>query len=140
MADNDVFDMYHTCRWCKHFNEYGYCMLDQFNVAGFDASLYKTAEEGHLSEVIEETLNSNKPEKLIRLIDGFLGGIKVSKKNREEVKKLFNEVLPEYFDFELKEKLDENISRLYQERFDNAVFGALVEIKDPESFYCCRWE
>ena len=46
----------------------------------------------------------------------------------------------EYNDFVLKEELDSAISRLYQERLDNATVTEEVEIKSQEDFYCSRWE
>ena len=41
----------------------------------------------------------------------------------------------------LKEKLDENISVLYQDRIENRIIEDIgLKINDPESFYCCKWE
>ena len=132
--------MYHTCRWCKHYDS-GLCYLGMlYPVIENRTAVYGVAEDGGLSGVIEETLNSNKPETILKELDKLLAGWKVSKAKRGEVKKLFDEMIPEFLDFTLKEKLDEVISRLYQERLDNEADTEVVEIKDPESFYCSRWE
>lgn len=131
-------DMYHNCRWCKHFVS-GCCTLGVFHPVLTD-SVYMVAEDGGLSGTIEETLNSNKPEKLYKEVETLLAGYKVAKVKRDAVKKLIEEILLEHNDFVLKEKLDEAISRLYQERLDNAAVTEEVEIADPENFYCSRWE
>lgn len=131
-------DMYHICRWCKHFTK-GCCTLGVFSPVLVD-SVYNVAEDGGLSSVIEETLNSKKPEKLIRELDVLLSGYRVAKAKRDEIRKLILEELLEYNDFVLKEELDSAISRLYQERLDNATVTEEVEIKSPEDFYCSRWE
>lgn len=136
MMNNE--DMYHTCRWCKHFIK-GCCTLGVFSLVLVD-SVYNVAEDGGLSSVIEETLNSKKPEKLIRELDVLLSGYRVAKAKRDEIRKLILEELLEYNDFVLKEELDSAISRLYQERLDNSTVTEEVEIKSPEDFYCSRWE
>ena len=74
-------------------------------------------------------------------IKELLTGWKVSKKRIKELEKYFIDKLPEVLDFGLKEKLDENISVLYQDRIENRIvedMGLLID--DPESFYCCKWE
>lgn len=131
--------MYHTCRWCKHYSGNGACLNPMFEPDNEDnLAVYKVSEEGKLSEVIEETLKSNKPKELIEAIDNYLMG-KVAKKHREAVKKLFEEMLPEYNDFTLKEELDEAIHSLYVKELTEAE-ALVVGIRDPESFYCKEWE
>lgn len=130
--------IYHTCRWCKHFIK-GCCTLGVFHPVLTD-SVYIVAEDGGLSEVIEETLNSKKPDKLIKDLDNLLAGYKVAKAKRDKVRELILEELLEYNDSTLKEELDNAISRLYQERLDNATVTEEIEIDDPEIFFCSRWE
>lgn len=131
-------DMYHTCRWCKHFIK-GCCTLGVFHPVLTD-SVYMVAEDGGLSGVIEETLNSNAPDKLYKEMSILLAGYMVGKAKTDKAIKLIQDLILEHNDFVLKERLDEAVSRLYQERLDNAAVTEEVEIKDPESFYCSRWE
>lgn len=134
-----VDEMYHTCRWCKHF-ESGKCYKG-FASKDLSDTVYKVAEEGELAEVIEETLNSGFPKELLEGIKELLTGWKVSKKRIKELEEYFADKLPEILDFGLKEKLDENISVLYQDRIENRIVEDMgLEIDNPESFYCCKWE
>lgn len=138
-SDWDVGGMYHACRWCKHYIK-GMCHK------GFASNIvsdivYKVAEEGELSGVIEETLNSGFPKELLQGIKELLEDWHISKKRIKELEEFYNEKLPEILDFELKEKLDENISVLYEDRIENMIAGETgVKINNPESFYCCEWE
>lgn len=129
---------YKACRRCRYYVD-KCCTLDMFMPTSED-DIYSIAEEGSLSEVIEETLNSSKPEKILKELDNLLAGWKISKTRRKEVSQLFEEMFPEYNDFTLKEQLDENISRLYQERLGKAIITDEIEIKEPDNFYCSRWE
>ncbi len=139
MSDEwDVGGMYHTCKFCKHYVK-GCCTLGVFKPV-HTLDVYTVAEDGGLSEVIEETLNSSKPEKLMKAMDDLLIQCKVSKAKRIEARNLFEEHLLAYNDFELKERLDEAISRLYQERLEMDVETEAVNIADPESFYCSKWQ
>lgn len=136
--DWEAGGMYHACRWCKHYIK-GCCTLGVFKPV-HSTDVYKVADEGDLSGVIEETLNSSKPEKLMKAMDNLLAQCKVSKAKRAEARNLFEEHLLAYNDFELKERLDEAISKLYQDRLSNDTVKEEVEIVDPERFYCSRWE
>lgn len=132
-------EMYHTCRWCKHF-ENGMCYKG-FASNTVSDTVYKVAEEGELSGVIEETLNEGFPKELLQGIKELLEEWKISKKRIKELEEYFKEKLPEVLDFGLKEKLDENISVLYQDRIENRIAEETgLEINNPESFYCCEWE
>lgn len=132
-------EMYHTCRWCKYFKG-GKC-YNGFASNGVSDIVYEVGEEGELAGVIEETLNNGFPKELLEGIKELLTGWKISKKRIRELEKYFDEKLPEILDFGLKEKLDENISVLYQDRIENKIAEETgIEINDPESFYCCKWE
>lgn len=135
MINND--DMYHTCRWCRYYIK-GCCTLRMFSPVLTD-NVYTVAEDGGLSAVIEETLNSNKPKELMKLLDNLLTSYRLSKARREEVRELIEDGLLQYNDFILKEQLDAAVSRLYQDRLDNAAVTEELMIKDPESFYCKYW-
>lgn len=133
-------NIYKACRRCRYYVD-KCCTLDMFMPTFLsEDDIYSIAEEGSLSEVIEETLNSSKPEKILKELDNLLAGWKISKTRRKEVLQLFDEMFPEYNDFTLKEQLDENISRLYQERLVKAIITDEIEIKEPDNFYCSRWE
>lgn len=134
----DADDMYHTCRWCKHF-EKGRCYRGfASSVISVNHAIYAVAEEGELSGVIEETLNSSFPKELLRGIINLLVKWKISKKRIKELENYYNEKLPEILDFKLKEKLDENVSMLYQDRLENKIIEVEtgLDINDPENFYC----
>lgn len=132
-------DMYHVCRWCRYYKN-GKCFKG-FASHDLDEDVYEVAESGELSEVIEETLNSSFPKDLIEGIKDILRGYKVSEKRIKEVEKFYNEKLPEVLDFDLKEKLDEAISILYQGSAErSAEIKRGLTINDPEDFYCKYFE
>lgn len=123
-------EMYHTCRWCKYFKG-GKC-YNGFASNRVSNIVYTVAEEGDLDGFTKELLEGLKE---------LLTGWKISKKRIKELENYFDEKLPEILDFGLKEKLDENISILYQDRIENKIAEETgIEINDPESFYCCKWE
>ena len=127
-------DLYHCCRWCKWYYE-GECHNENFNNAvDFDA-IWAVAEEGRLSGVIEETINSISTEKIERELEKTLQRFNLSGKRVDEALQVLRDMLPEWLDFECKPKLDEEISRLYQKAADESGGGG-VDISDPESFYC----
>ena len=131
--------MYHTCRWCKHFKD-GKCYVG-FASKDLSDTVYNVSEEGELAGVIEETLNNGFPKELLEGIKDLLTGWKISKKRIKELEEYFADKLPEVLDFGLKEKLDENISVLYQDRIENRIIEDIgLKINDPESFYWCKWE
>lgn len=133
-------DMHHVCRWCVHFYN-GKCFRGIISTDNTVEAVYSVAESGRLSETIEETLNSIKPQPFERELKDKLKEWGLSGKRIEEFWKLFTECLGEYLDMKCKPELDEKISVLYQtyaEDYETKSRG--VEIKDPESFYCKEWE
>ena len=53
MSKSDLEDMYHTCRWCKYYQD-GKCVHEAFAGTQIDVScIYQVAEDGMLSGVIE---------------------------------------------------------------------------------------
>lgn len=135
MMSKELDDLYHACRWCKYYKD-GMCINECFGSEGsvdmFD--IYAIAESGKLSGVIEETLNSVKPVKIERELRDKLLSFKLSNKRVDEVLQVFRECLGEFFDFDCKPKLDEEISKLYQGVKTGYEDG--VEINDPHTFYC----
>lgn len=135
MSDEwSVGGMYHTCRWCKNF-EKGCCTLGVFRPVLTD-SVYTVAEDGGLSAVIEETLNSLDQKYLMQTITEVCDEQKISRQKKVKLMEALDEALRQFFDFTAKEALDDAISRLYQERLDNATVTEEVEIQDPHTFYC----
>ena len=51
---SDVNDMYHTCRWCKHYKT-GLCYRGVLTIDE-ETPIWQVAESGKLSELIEECL------------------------------------------------------------------------------------
>lgn len=133
----DIGGMYHVCKYCKSYVG-GKCVAKVIKPVPED-SVYSVAEDGSLSEAIEETLNSNIPEKLIKAIDDLLEDYRLSQSKRQDVAALFEDMLPEYNDMVLKEQLDSAISVLYQNRLNEIEIPEELDIADPESFYCSKW-
>jgi hypothetical protein len=127
-----------VCRWCKHYQR-GNCTRGALR-AGEIVSVYDVAESGKLSEVLEETLNNVKPEEFLQEAESLLKSWKVSSKRIEELKKLWEEMIPDFLDLTLKQELDEQISILYQQEIDKHNPSDEIQILNPESFYCKEWE
>ena len=138
MAEVDFNNPMHRCRWCKYYDS-GCCYRGKMYTTDI-GDVYKVAEEGKLSEVIEETLNSNKPTEIIEQIDTKLLEWGVSEKRRKEIKKVFEDNLPEYFDFTLKPELDEAISKLYQTQLDVDELHDIIEILESDEMVCNFFE
>ena len=127
--------MYHTCRWCKWFQNgacinKALCPTDTIDIL----DIYAIAESGRLSEVIEEILNSCSTRKIERELTDKLLSYNLSKKRVDEVIQVFRDCLGEFLDFECKPELDRAVSKLYQEVQGKDAEG--VEISDPTTFYC----
>lgn len=135
MSNTGLEDMYHTCRWCKYYQN-GACVNNA--LGSIDAvdimDIYEIAESGKLSEVLEETLNSVIPVKLERELENKLLSYNLSNKRVVEVLQVFRDCLAEFLDFECKPKLDEAVSKLYQGVETGKGDG--VQITDPHTFYC----
>lgn len=139
MSNTDYESLYHTCRWCKWYQD-GKCVNEAFAGTQMDAEgVYQVAEDGRLSGVIEETLHSVDTSKLEHDLREVLQSFKLSDKRLKAFFEAFGECLTEFYDMSLKEKLDEAVSRLYQgdaETRGTEFKGGGVEIADPTTFYC----
>lgn len=138
--------LYHCCRWCKWcvMKQYegAVCTNPMFKGGSNDWWVYQVAEEGRLSGVLEEAMHSNTAAD-----KNFEGSIiyqlmqwGVSEKRQKEMRKLFQDCLREYLDLHLKQTVDEQVSRLYQNAHDEYYKDdseSGVFINDPESF-CCK--
>lgn len=130
-------DMYRCCRWCKWYQGER-CINEAFTGYQVDPDgVYKVAEDGRLSGVIEETLHSVDIGKMEADLKEVLRELKVSEKKIKSFFEGFGDCLNEFYDFKCKDSLDEAISVLYQNdaiRRDKE--GGGIYIRDPESFYC----
>lgn len=137
MSNADYDSLYHTCRWCKWYQG-GKCVNEAFAGVEMDVmGVYQVSEEGRLSGVIEETLHSVDTSKMEQDLREVLQSFKLSDKRIKEFFKAFGECLTEFYDMSLKEKLDEEVSFLYQRDAESrgTQFRG-VEIADPYTFYC----
>ena len=125
--------MYHNCRWCR-YNVKGGCVKSSevFENPVIDNS-YKLAEDGKLSEAIEEGLKFPEFEKLQSLLAEY----GISQKRRAEILKMVKAELEE-FTPTLVEGIDESISRLILSYEADDLLD--LELKDPESFYCKHFD
>lgn len=76
---NSKEDMYHCCNYCKYFDK-GKCYKGFADLSVTYDVVYSVAENGRLSEVIEEELNSHKPVKAYAAIRNKLTEYGLSKK------------------------------------------------------------
>ena len=129
-------DFMKCCRWCHQFQSDGKCYNRPPITSGGSVEVYSVSEEGYLSETIEEVLESAslKPFKELEYKMLEWG---ISKKRIEEFNKLFKECY-DNFSINLKEELDENITRCYVNHLSKSS-NIGVEINDPENYCCKEW-
>ena len=129
-------EMYHCCRWC-HYYDNGYCLNSNVieNYKDYSSDyMYKVSEEGHLSEVLTESFHSVKKNGVTENVVKKLRGYNLSEKKIKEVYDLLINSIDEWFDNEVKVRLDSDVSRLYNN------VGCEIEgvvIQNPEE-YCCK--
>ena len=135
-----VDDMYHCCRFC-HYYENGKCFNQNMmeNFCDSPSSVYKVAEEGRLSAVLEETFHSVKKNTVVEEIVTLLRDYKLSEKRVKEVKDTLENSIDQWFDFEVKDKIDEEVSELYQDAVETMTEVDGVEISNPSEHYCKDW-
>lgn len=90
-VDRTKDDWQKCCRWC-HYYENGKCIKDNVSIEE-TAPVWKVAEEGHLSETLEEFFGSVKLEEF-RELEYKLREWKFSEKRVKE----FNELFKQCFD------------------------------------------
>lgn len=130
-------DIYHCCRWCHYF-ESGKCYNKNVmeSYADSPSKVYLVAEEGRLSGVLEETFHSVKKSTVTEEVVKLLRSYKMSEKKIKEVYDTLVNSIDQWFDFEVKEKLDSEVSELYQDAVENMQEIDGVEISNPEDHYC----
>lgn len=133
LKSND--DWQKCCRWC-HYYQNGMCYNNNVSVEE-TAPVYKVAEEGYLSETIEEFFEGVKLTEFHEL-EYQLREWKISEKRVEEFKKLFKECYDQWV-LNHKEELDEVIDRCYQNHMSEQLDSDGVYINDPENYCCKDW-
>lgn len=152
LSDEDIVDRYyddpyHCCRWC-HWSRVDdpfegrkcyYKHHETVEPNGCVQDVYRVAEEGLLSQALEEVLNSqNLSDRLMYSLMDIFAGWKLSNKRRAEFMEHFREVWGEFADFSLKEKLDEKVSVLYQSKVEEFVNEAGEGFVVSDDF-CCKY-
>ena len=100
------------------------------------------SENGYLAQTLEETLNNEELLKGFMLsVESILDKWNISQKRKKEFEEHFRQEWSEFADFQLKEELDEQVSKCYQNFFDEPSGECYegVEISDPENFCCKEW-
>ena len=133
----DYESLYHVFRWCKWYQG-GKCINEAFAGSSADVDgVYKVAEDGRLSGVLEETLGSVKFSAVESAIIAKLEEFNLSRKRINDVIGDFALAMESFLGKDCRDALDEAVSKLYQ---DDAVSreksGEGVEIADPHTFYC----
>lgn len=130
-------DIYHCCRWCHYF-ESGKCYNKNVMESYADApvKIYEVAEEGKLSGVLEETFHSIRKNAVTEEIVKLLRSYNLSEKRIKEVHDCVINSIDQWFDEDVKEKLDSAVSRLYQDSVEHYAEVDGVEISNPEDHYC----
>ena len=129
------------CRYC-HYYEQGKCYKKNIITSGEELRLYAVSENGYLAQTLEETLNNEELLKGFMLsVESILDKWNISQKRKKEFEEHFRQEWSEFADFQLKEELDEQVSKCYQNFFDEPSGECYegVEILDPQSFCCKDW-
>lgn len=133
-------DMYHRCRWCHYFSE-GKCFNPNMmaNYAEAPSNIYLVSEEGRLSGVLEETFHSIRKNTVTEEVVKLLRKYSLSEKRIKEVKDVLVQSIDQWFDFEVKDKLDDEIGYLYDNAVQTMPEVDGVEISNPEEHYCAEF-
>lgn len=129
------------CRYC-HYYEQGKCYKKNIITSGEELRVYAVSENGYLAQTLEETLNNEELLKGFMLsVESILDKWNISQKRKKEFEEHFRQEWSEFADFQLKEELDEQVSKCYQNFFDEPSGECYegVEISDPENFCCKEW-
>lgn len=133
-VDRTKDDWQKCCRWC-HYYENGKCIKDNVSIED-TAPVWKVAEEGHLSETLEEFFGSVKLEEF-RELEYKLREWKVSEKRIKEFNDLFKQCYDQWV-LDHKDELDNTIDKCYQNHIADEVDEG-VYINDPEEYCCKEW-
>lgn len=141
--EQDMFDMYHTCQWC-HYSYYkdGVCYCTNTNyvegsVVPFSYKFQEVSESGRVHEVIEESLEGEDYKRFAdRLVTSAMLELRLSGSNSQRLRKLFFDFGAEFIR-DVSEKTDINLVTAMNKEVEDE---PLVEIGNPESFYCNYWE
>lgn len=129
------------CRYC-HYYEHGKCYKNNIITSSDELRVYAVSENGYLAQTLEETLNNEELLKGFMLsVESILDKWNISQKRKKEFEEHFRQEWSEFADFQLKYELDEQVSKCYQNFFDELGGECYegVEILDPQSFCCKDW-
>lgn len=121
-------DIYHCCRWCKWF-EKGLCTNDKAFEDADDIEFYPFAEDGTLSEAINEGFKAVKFDR----VRNALIESKLSKKKQDEIMQVLHSEL-EDAQINWTETIDEQVLGALQHYDFQETHG--VKIADPHEFHC----
>lgn len=129
----------HCCRYC-HYYESGKCYKQNIITSGEELRVYAVAENGYLAQTLEETLNNEELLKRFMFgVESILDKWNISQKRKKEFEEHFRQEWSEFADFQLKEELDEQVSKCYQNHLSDVDVDEGIEISDPENFCCKEW-
>lgn len=129
----------HCCRYC-HYYESGKCYKQNIITSGEELRVYAVAENGYLAQTLEETLNNEELLKRFMFgVESILDKWNISQKRKKEFEEHFRQEWSEFADFQLKEELDEQVSKCYQNHLSDVDVDEGIEISDPENFCCKDW-
>ena len=135
-VDRTKDDWQKCCRWC-HYYKNGKCIKDNVSIDE-TAPVWKVAEEGHLSETLEEFFGSVKLEEF-RELEYLLRGYNLSEKRIREFNDLFRKCWEDFSQNTLKTELEENVAKCYQNHIEDNTTSDGLYIEDPENFVCKDW-
>lgn len=120
-----------TCKW--YYNKKCNCEDTteslEAELIGSDGITY--VEQGYLNEALKENMAS---EGIIKLVIKTLKEQDYIKKNKS-IGNLNSDTLEN----EIREYIDECLSKSIMNYFDNNNNVCDINIADPEKFYCCNW-
>ena len=130
----------HCCRYCHYYSN-GKCWNKDLSIVGEEVmNVYSVSEDGYLSETLEETLNGEDLVKeFMYSVESILDKWNISQKRKKEFEEHFIQKWSEFADFQLKEELDEQVSKCYQNHLSDVDVDEGIEIFDPENFCCKDW-
>lgn len=120
-------DMYHCCRWCKHYRD-GVCKeIEVEDYSSFEMFI----EDGSVSEVVKESFSDMK---FTRFQDFLKSNTRLSEKMVHEAMYRIHSDL----DQAKEEWVEEIIQNLFTFFFNNK--ESYFVPPDENTFYCNRWE
>lgn len=125
-------DLDKCCRWC-HYYRSGKCTHNTFYPE--ESDLWHIQEEGKLSEVLTESLNSVSLKNVMQSVSNILNTTKIPKSKIESILIAIKRSLEDYKE-EAVHTLDNDVGSLYMEYERNQTD---ITISNPEDTCCSEW-